>query len=72
MPSNIAEGAARHTKKEFLHFLAIVRGSLIEIDTQLVISKQLGFVLDDNDVREKLDREFGLLGGLMSSLSRDA
>lgn len=72
VPSNIAEGAARHTRKEFLHFLAVARGSLSEIDTQLVISKQLGFVRDDKNVQEKLDRVFGLLGGLMSSLSRDA
>ena len=72
VPSNIAEGAARNTRKEFLHFLALARGSLSEIDTQLVISKQLGFVPDDKDVQEKLDRVFGLLGGLISSLSRDA
>ena len=38
IPSNIAEGAARQTKKEFLNFLHIAKGSLSELDTQLEIA----------------------------------
>ena len=38
IPSNLAEGAARKNKKEFLQFLYIARGSLSELDTQLEIS----------------------------------
>jgi four helix bundle protein len=70
VPSNIAEGAARNTKKEFFHFVAVARGSLSEIDTQLVIAKQLGYVSDDSVVQEKLDRAFGLVGGLLRSIDR--
>ncbi len=42
--SNIAEGAARNTDKEFINFLMIARGSLSELDTQILISKKLGLV----------------------------
>lgn len=39
--SNIAEGAGRYGKKEFQHFLNIAYGSLFELETQLIISKNL-------------------------------
>lgn len=48
IPSNIAEGAARNTKKDFNHFLAITLGSVAELETQLIISKNLEF-LNRND-----------------------
>jgi len=44
VPSNIAEGAARQTAKEFIQFLYIALGSLQEADTQLLIAKNLGFL----------------------------
>jgi four helix bundle protein len=70
VPSNIAEGAARTSKKEFLHFLSVARGSLSEIDTQLTIAKRLGLISDDTQIQESLDRVFGLIGGLIRSLER--
>jgi len=39
IPSNIAEGAARQTKKEFIQFLYIAKGSLSELDTQLELAR---------------------------------
>jgi four helix bundle protein len=48
--SNIAEGAGRNTNKEFDHFLSIARGSLYELETQLIISKRLSYISE-----EKLD-----------------
>jgi four helix bundle protein len=44
IPSNIAEGAARNTKKEFVNFLHISQGSLSELDTQLELARDLGYL----------------------------
>jgi len=41
--SNIAEGAARHTKKEFIQFLYVAKGSLSELDAQCEIAQKLEF-----------------------------
>ena len=44
VPSNIAEGAGRNSNKEFIHFLAISNGSSYELQTQLIISRNLDLV----------------------------
>lgn len=44
IPSNISEGSARQTKKELVNFLHIAQGSLSELDTQLDISVNLGYL----------------------------
>lgn len=44
IPSNIAEGNERNSKKEFIHFLHIARGSLAELETQLVIAEKLNYI----------------------------
>ena len=46
VPSNIAEGAGRNSKKDFNNFLGISTGSSCELDTQLIIATRVGF-LDD-------------------------
>jgi four helix bundle protein len=43
IPSNIAEGQARHTTKEFIQFLSHAEGSLAELETQIVVSSELGY-----------------------------
>jgi four helix bundle protein len=43
VPSNIAEGRARHPTKEFLQFLSHVQGSLADVEAQLILSVDLGF-----------------------------
>jgi len=68
VPSNIAEGAARLTRKEFLHFVGMARGSLSEMETQLLIARDLGYVEEPEPILELLDELFGLLGGLINSL----
>ena len=68
IPSNIAEGAGRTGRKEFLQFLSIARGSLCELETQLILAKNLGYVSDTSNIDEQIERLFGLLGGLMNSI----
>jgi four helix bundle protein len=46
IPSNIAEGAARQTNQEFLQFLYIALGSCAEVETQLLISRNLNYYVD--------------------------
>ena len=41
IPSNIAEGHARNSDKEFVHFLSISRGSIAELQTQLILCRKL-------------------------------
>lgn len=44
IPSNIAEGYGRRSHKEYLQFYGIAYGSALEVETQLIISKELGFI----------------------------
>src|SRR3989338_9062252 len=44
IPSNIAEGHSRKTSKDFKQFIAIAKGSLSELETQLIISFKLNFI----------------------------
>ena len=43
VPSNIAEGQARHTRKEFVQFLSHAEGSVAELETQVILAIELGF-----------------------------
>jgi four helix bundle protein len=72
IPSNIAEGAARSTKKEFNQFLHISLGSLSELETQLLISENLGYLSKDDSIKkiEKLTEIRRILLGLVSSLEK--
>lgn len=54
IPSNISEGAARETKKEFKRFLYISLGSAAELETQLEISKRLNFIEDTKELMDKI------------------
>jgi len=55
IPSNIAEGAGRNSKKEFSNFLGIANGSSYELQTQLVISNRLN-LLDDEILNSLLSQ----------------
>ena len=66
VPSNIAEGAARAGKKEFVQFLNIAGGSLSELDTQLEISFKLGYV--SSNVRETLDSKMSNVAQMLAGL----
>lgn len=67
IPSNIAEGAARESKKEYIRFLYIALGSVAEIETQLIIANNLQY-LDDtsfNILDENKDEIGRMLYGLI-------
>lgn len=65
IPSNIAEGAARNTKKEFIQFLHIALGSTSEVETQLIIAEKLGFEGNYKEPIEKVIRTKMMLNGLI-------
>jgi len=67
IPSNIAEGAARNSKKEFLQFLYISLGSVSELETQLIIANRLGF-LDNEEIFSLIEKERSKLLGLIKYL----
>ena len=72
VPSNIAEGQSRLSKNEFHHFLSNARGSLSEIETQLIICQNLGYFTRDHVASLIVHtNELGrMLNGLLSSLKQ--
>ena len=70
--SNIAEGAGRNTKKDFLRFIMIAFGSLNEVESQLYVSHHLQY-LNEHDFQEalRLTKDLGnILGGFRNYLKR--
>ncbi len=51
VPSNIAEGQSRQSAQEFSHFIRIALGSLAEIDTQLTLAYELGYLCHDEEIQ---------------------
>jgi len=71
LPANIAEGYDRNHKKEYLQFLFIARGSLGELETLIMLAKDLGYMSDDDyrAVDAKRAETARMLQGLIKSLS---
>ncbi len=72
MPSNIAEGKGRYAAGDTVHFMVQARGSLLEVETQVLIARTLGY-LTDHDAEALLRRteELGrILNGLISALRK--
>jgi len=70
VPANIAEGNARFHTKEFLNHLSIARGSLAEVETELMIGQRVGYLLQEPlDQILALSDEIGrMTAGLRQSL----
>ena len=69
VPSNIAEGFGRGSDAEFKRFLAIARGSLFEVKTQLQLAESLGYLRLDKEISSLMDEVGKLLSGLSRALS---
>ena len=65
VPSNIAEGYGRQTRGEYIQFLHMALGSLRELDTQLIIAKQVG--LADESLFTRVMNEVEEMQGIMVS-----
>ena len=70
IPSNIAEGAARSSTKEFVQFLHIALGSVSEVETQLIIAQRLDYADDANSIEEQIEAVRRLILGLIRYLRR--
>ncbi|MGO9016407.1 MAG: four helix bundle protein [Dissulfurispiraceae bacterium] len=68
VPSNIAEGAARNSRKAFAQFLNVAGGSLSELDTQMEIAFNLEYLSKEDKIEldHKIDSVAGKLAGLMN------
>ena len=64
VPSNIAEGAARRTTRDFLAFLHVARGSLAELETQVLLVREIGYL--DDVAGKMLLRDLAEVGRLIN------
>lgn len=71
VPSNIAEGKGHRSDREFLHFLYHARGSLFEVETQLLLAKQLNYIAEKEtaELRQTITATARSLTGLINSLA---
>jgi len=70
VPSNIAEGAARNGQKEFAQFLGVARGSLSELETQMLIAAELGYLEKSHEIFSLLDKVSRLITGLLKKINQ--
>ena len=72
VPSNIAEGNTKNSSKERIHFIEIAYGSLMEVYCQLILSKDLDYINDDDLklIKVQVDKVGKFLSGLKMSLEK--
>src|SRR5688500_9921195 len=72
VPSDIAEGKGRLSKKEFVQMLSRARGSILEVQTQIEIARNLGFLTVEkfDELLGKADEVGRLINGLIRSIRR--
>ena len=67
VPSNIAEGCGRQSNKETIHFLHIARGSLFELETQVILANDLEYLTSDvKQILDEIERVKKLLNGFIN------
>lgn len=68
VPSNIAEGYGRSSRKNYIQFLRISRGSLFELETQILIGKKLNFINNSEEIDNTITEISKMLNSLISKL----
>jgi four helix bundle protein len=68
IPSNIAEGAGRSHKKEYIQFLYVALGSLAETETHLIIASKIGYMSEDSEMFLNLAKIKKMILGLIKYL----
>lgn len=68
IPSNIAEGLGRFSRKDYIRFLGTSRGSLFELETQTLISKNLKFINNSEDIDSSITEISKMLNSLIKKL----
>jgi four helix bundle protein len=68
IPANIAEGRGRRTTRDFLRFLGIAHGSLLELETHVILAQRLGYCA--STVAVPILRETGELGRMLNGMHR--
>ena len=68
IPSNIAEGWGRLSRKNYIQFLRISRGSLFELETQLLITKELNYINDSEKIEGLIIEISKMLNSLIKKL----
>ena len=71
VPSNIAEGAGRSSKRELNQFLSIASGSMSELDTQLTIALRLGYITESDPIFAAHHRASYLLMAYKKSVAKN-
>ena len=72
IPSNIAEGSSRTSANDYLYFLSVARGSLGELETQLLLAQRIGYLNDEvsSDLQARIDEVGRILHAVVASQKR--
>ena len=72
VPSNIAEGYARRSTKEFIYFLRVARGSMAELETQLLLAQRVGYLPERQvtELQDRIDEVGRILHAVVAGLRR--
>jgi len=72
IPSNIAEGAARQGRKEYIQFLYIALGSLSELETQVIIAKEIRYINTIRDFEPRIEELRRKMLGFINYLKKES